>query len=238
MDNIRAYSEVAPSRGWLVAQSGNREVRFAFPPVSGTHSDCYKSIAQDKELVPAEGLDLALLAEGAYTQKTPQWQSVRSNFINSWARTPNRVLLIPTNSFTLDKSLSGILVEKDLQGIGFNTAMQVPDLSSGWTQNELGIYVSSNGNAQFVPSSTYEGKSFEQDGIAHAHLTPEGAEIFARTARNNGLITYNRLEKRMSEITSTEQWVSLLGQSGDRLDLAGNGDGGSFHAFEVSSVSH
>jgi hypothetical protein len=74
----------------------------------------------------------------------------------------------------------------------------------------------------FFPSTTYEGKSFEEDGVVHVHLTPEGADLFAKTARDAKLRPYNWLANRVKEITSTEQRVSLLYEGVDRLDLGGN----------------
>ena len=228
------YSEVAPSKGQLVAKIGDRVTRFAYPPFRGTHPECCRAIAQDKELVPAEGFDLAILVHGAYTQKSPQWVSVNDNFRSDWIITPNRSLSIPVGYFEGDKALSGILVERDLKGVGLSTKMQVPDLS-GWKQNETGIYISPNGSAMFAPSSSYKGRSFEKDGIAHAHLTPEGAELFAKTAKDAGLIPYNWLANRMEDITSTEQRVSLLLELVDGLDLSGDSwcDGRYNHAFGV-----
>ncbi|MEK6889436.1 MAG: hypothetical protein AABW80_05010 [Nanoarchaeota archaeon] len=230
------YSEVAPSRGWLKAKSGDREVSFAWPSFQGTHQDCCQAIAKDKELVPAEGLDLAILTNGAYSQNTPQWTSVKGNFRSNWVRAPNRSLLIPAGHFKGDKQLAGILVERDLKGNGLSTKMQVPDLYD-WKQNDSGIYISPDRNASFAPSSSYEGKSFEKDGVAHIHLTSEGAELFAKTAKDAGLKPYNWLAQRMKEITSTEQRVSLLGECVGRLGLDGFDWGGDRYgpAFGVSA---
>ena len=191
-----------------------------------------------QRIVPAEGFDLAILVHGAYTQKSPQWVSVNDNFRSDWIITPNRSLSIPVGYFEGDKALSGILVERDLKGVGLSTKMQVPDLS-GWKQNETGIYISPNGSAMFAPSSSYKGRSFEKDGIAHAHLTPEGAELFAKTAKDAGLIPYNWLANRMEDITSTEQRVSLLGGLGDGLVLGGDdwGDDDGGYAFGVPVIA-
>ncbi len=220
----RQYSEVAPSRGLLVASYKGKETRFAHPPFQGTHEEGYEAIAQDKELVPAEGLDLALLTEGAHTQNTPQWKSVRGNFRSNWVRAPNRNLLIPAGYIEGDKQLSGILVERDIKGKGLITKMQIPNLSD-WKQNDTGIYVSPDGNSSFVPKSAYEGKFFEKDGIAQVHLTSEGAEIFAKSAKDAGLVPYNWLAGRMKEISSTEQRVSVLYEDGDGLVLVGDWGG-------------
>lgn len=42
---------------------GGEEIRFAYPPVKGTHQECFEAINKDPELRPAEGLELALLAK-------------------------------------------------------------------------------------------------------------------------------------------------------------------------------
>ena len=233
---IIEYSEIVPSRGWLKAKSGDRVTMFAWPPFQGTHQDCYQAIAQDRELVPAEGLDLATLANGGYIKDNHKWQQVKGNFKGNWVRAPNRNLLIPAGYFKGkgDEKLSGILIERDTQGNGLSTKMQVPDLSN-WKQNDAGIYVSPGGNASFVPSSAYDGKSFETDGVAHVHLTPEGAELFAKTAKDANLVPYDWLANRMKEISSTEQRVSVLCEDGVRLDLGGDWDGvRDVRAFGVS----
>lgn len=230
------YSEIAPTRAWLVAKYLTRVTKFAFPPFQGTHQECYQTIVEDKELAPARGLDLALLTNGAYTQDTPQWLSVRDNFRNSLVRVPNRILLIPRGHIKEDRALSGVLVERDIQGNGLSTKMQVPDLSK-WTQNSEGVYVPNAQDYKFVfyPSDLYDGKSFEEDRVAHAHLTPEGAEIFAKTAKDAGLVPYDYLAQRVKEISSPEQRVSLLYEGSGRLRLGGHswGDDRDGHAFGV-----
>ena len=228
------YSEIPLSRAWLIAKNGEEITRFAWPPFQGTHQECYQAIAGDSELVPAEGLDLALLAQGAYTSTplTPQWQSAREYFKNSYVRTPNRVLLIPAGNINGDASLSGILVERDTDGKGLSTKMNVPDLSC-WKQNSNGVYAPNDGTyeAVFVPSTAYDGKPFENDGVVHAHLTPEGAELFARTARGAGLVPHDWLAIKMKEIKSPKQLVSLLDEDVDGLALGGDWLGYGGYAF-------
>ena len=243
----RKYSVIPKSREWLRAESGDRVVMFALPPIKGTHEECYKSIAKEKPflpvaerldvallierihtekyLVPAEGIDLALLTEGILTQEGPQWQSIAHNFLVNGIRTPNRALLIPAPCIKGDSSLEGVLVERDTEGNGLDTEMQVPDLSS-WKQNDAGIYVPNDTSyeAVFVPSTAYKGKSFEKDGVVHAYLTPEGAEIFAKTANDKGKGPYNWLP-RIMEVMKTKgvnfpiQRTSLLHAHNKQLYL-------------------
>ena len=40
--------EVSRGRTWLNANCKGKNVSFAYPPVQGKHSDCYKEIAKDK----------------------------------------------------------------------------------------------------------------------------------------------------------------------------------------------
>lgn len=120
-------------------------------------------------------------------------------FVTSHVRIPNRFLLIPVGEIKGDKSLSGVLVEKDRQGRGLSTKIEIPDLSK-WKQNDAGVYVSKDGNACFVSSNAYEGKSFENDRIVHAVFSAEGAEIYAKTARDAGKTSYNWLAERMKNI--------------------------------------
>jgi hypothetical protein len=146
---IAEYSEIAHVRGQLKAKLGDRIRVYAWPPFRGTHQRCYQAIAEDKELVAAEGFDLALLVNGGYTQNTPQWRSVKKDFKSSRVRSPHRVLLIPTGTIDGDRALSGILVERDIKGKGLSTRMQVPNLSS-WKQNSAGVYVPGDDSVQGV----------------------------------------------------------------------------------------
>lgn len=49
-------------RMWLLVSYAGEETRFAYLPVRGTHQECFKAINADRELQPAEGIELALLA--------------------------------------------------------------------------------------------------------------------------------------------------------------------------------
>ena len=218
------YSERGLIQGELRAQRGGKVIRFAWPPYKGAHPDCYRTFKGSTTLAPAEGLDLAVLTHGAHNQDTPLWKKAELKFsYRSYVRTPHRCLLIPSGNIKGDPCLSGILVERDVEGNGLNTIMNVPDLSS-WRQNDDGVYVQHDNSysAVFVPSTSYEGRSFEKDGVAHAHLTPEGAELFARTARDAGLDPYNWLAHRVNKIKSPEQRVSLLSKLKDMLYLGGH----------------
>ncbi len=240
MDKIK-YSYIPPSRGWLVVENDRGETRFARSPFRGTHRACYQAIARCRDLVPADGLDSAILVAGAYDKENEnhkQWQSVKANFIGNKVRMPRGVLLIPAGYIKGDKKLEGVLVEKDWQARGIDDTLVVPDLSN-WKQNDAGIYVPKvkGYEAVFVPSTAYKGKSFEKDGVAHAHLTSEGAEIFAKTARDKGLEPYNGFADMMKEISFPGRKVSSFTEDGDRLYLNGSSwSGGRYGcAFAVSS---
>lgn len=211
-------------RIWLPIQYGQNEVRFAYPPVQGTHQECFQALAKDEELRPAKGLDHALLTYGAYNGKDKEWKDVRqTSFVSNYIRMPSRMLLIPVGHIQGDASLSGVLFEDDVAGVGLSTQMQIPDLSK-WAQKK-GIYRSPHSSALFIPNVAYEGKSFEQDGIAQAHLTPEGATLFAQTAQDAGKTLYNRIVQRMKEITVPEPRVSLGCEDSGELGLDGGGCG-------------
>ena len=216
-------------RSWLTCQYGGRQVDFAFPPVQGTHVDAYTKINSDPEIAPAEGFDLALLANGAYSAKTKSWANVRDDaFVRNYVRVPIRVLWMPKkDSLGEENGLAGVIIERDLQGRGLSTKMNVPDVS-GW-KNENGIYVNADRSVIYVPQGQYrlgdhDTRSFEKDGFARAVLTDEGAEIYAKTAVDNRKIP--RLWGiNISEIQNPEQRVPLLGEYDDRLDLDGGSRG-------------
>jgi hypothetical protein len=226
-----AKVEILPverGRSWLPIRYSGREVKVAYPPVQGTHEQCFQAINKDPELRPAEGLELALITAGAYNGIEPEWQSIRQNcFVSNYTRVPIRNLWIPKNTFKEDKSLSGVLVERDVKGKGLSTKMQVPDLSdsTNWQQNDSGIYISKDKNKTFIPSDKYKlgehtQKSFAKDGYAITVLTPEGAELFAKTAYDAGKTPWI-WGINVSDISDPEQRVSLLYEDVGRLDLGG-----------------
>ena len=185
MTNKTTFGEVNGG-SWLTYSHNDRDGAFAFPPIQGTHRNCYQAIKEDSEIVPAEGLDLAILTEGAYTQETPSWQKVKANcfFIDKYIRAPLRVLWVPNGN-----DLAGVILERDLEGLGGTTDMKLPKNIDGWKKGENGIYESPDKNQIFVPAGSYKigehtKNSFAKDGFATAVLTTEGAEIFARTVTN------------------------------------------------------
>ena len=236
MKNI-SLGKVERGRIWLPVSYAGNEIKFAYPSVRGPHQECYKAISKDKELVPAEGLDLTLLTFGAYNGKEPEWEDIRQNaFVYNYTRVPSRNLWLPAGTILVDKKiesdLAGVLIERDVKGLGLSTIMEVPDLKS-WKQVD-GIYVSPDRNQQFIPTSAYSDK-FENDGYAKATLTQEGAELFAKTAKDAGKQPRTR-KVDVNSITKPEQRVSLLGEDDDRLYLYGNSWGNAWdsHAFGVS----
>jgi len=226
-------------RSWLTCQYGGRQVDFAFLPVQGTHVDAYAKINSDQEIAPAEGFDLALLANGAYSAKTKSWANVRDDaFVRNYVRVPMRMLWMPEkDSLGEENGLAGVIIERDLQGRGLSTKMNVPDVS-GW-KNENGVYVNADRSVIYVPQGQYrlgdhDTRSFEKDGFARAVLTDEGAEIYAKTAADNRKIP--RLWGiNISEIQNPEQRVPLLYGGDVGLYLSGScpGDGRDYFAFGV-----
>ena len=221
-------------RIWLPVQYGDAVTRVAYPPVQGTHQECFQALHADKELKPASGIELALITFGAYNGKEAEWKEIRQNcFVSNYTRVPYRMLLIPAGHIKGDKDLAGVLIEKDLQGKGLSTQMQVPELSK-YTQKD-GVYQIDN-TSIFVPSDAYNGKSFEKDPLAHAHVTQEGATLFAKTARDAGKTPFNWIAERMKAITAIEQRVSMLFGNSDRLSVDGSSwigrdDGFAFGVF-------
>ncbi|MBI2631825.1 hypothetical protein HYW75_02375 [Candidatus Pacearchaeota archaeon] len=241
MDN-QIELEVQRGRTWLTTKYNNVLVKFAYPPVQGTQQECFTAINHDTELRPAEGLELALLTYGAYNGKESEWQDVRKDcFQGGYTRVSVRNLWIPKKTFSFDPSLSGVLVENDLQGECFINKMQVPDLSNSdvWVQNEEGVYVSKNENSKFIPESKHKlgehtKDTFAKDNYAQTKLTPEGAELFAKTAFDKGkkLWIYG---VDINSISSPVQWASVLGEDSYRLGIGVWVDNRYYRAFGVFS---
>ncbi|MDP1695329.1 MAG: hypothetical protein Q8L29_00245, partial [archaeon] len=75
MENIETMP-AERGRTWLPVRNGNQVVRFSYPAFRGTHQECFEAIGKDKELKPAEGVELALLVHSAYTGKD-EWEDVK-----------------------------------------------------------------------------------------------------------------------------------------------------------------
>ena len=238
MKNKTTFGEIG-GREWLTYSHNGKEGRFAFPPVKGTHQACYRAIKADREIVPAEGLDLALLTQGAYTQNTPKWQEVKDDCfvsVSAYTRAPVRALWIPHGN-----DLAGVLLERDLEGKGCSTRMQLPKGISGWKKGENGIYQSPGNNLIFVPEGSYKigghtKNSFAKDGFATGVLTAEGAEIFARTAVD-AKKTLRTWGYEVNKINAPEQAIVGLNENDSGLDLDGNNWNGNDngYAFGISA---
>jgi len=217
MENVKIMP-AERGRTWLPVKCGSDIVKFAYPPVKGTHGECFEAIAKDKELKPAEGIELALLAYSAYTGKD-EWASVKQDcFRANYVRTPNRILWIPKGFIKKVKSLSGVLVERDLDGKGLSTKMKVPSDFSSWKEKD-GLYI--NKGLTFVPKDKYNfGEMTEKDGFARAILSEEGVPIFIKIAKDAKLVPYN-FGINVAEINEPAQRVALLGGLSGRLDLNG-----------------
>ena len=122
------FLEPIQERGkiWLPVRYGDRVISFLYPPVQGTHEECFHTLNQDQEVIPADGVELALIARGAYTQNAEEWQDVRKNcFEQNGTRAPVRLVLTPEGYFPKDKRLSGVLVEKELNGNDLKTTIKL-----------------------------------------------------------------------------------------------------------------
>ena len=205
-------------RTWLQVRNSDNIVKLAYPPVAGTHQECYQAIAKDKELRPAEGVELALLTYNAYTGKD-EWKDVKETcFQSNYTRTPNRVLWIPKGFIKGDKSLCGVLVQKDPQGSGLSTKMEVPADFSDWKEQN-GIYV--KGDLTFVPKDKYAlDEMKENNEFAGAILGEEGVGIFVKTAKDANLKPCN-WGIDVSDISNPEQRVTLLDEYCYGLRLCG-----------------
>ncbi len=235
MTNKTEFGEIG-GREWLTCRHDGVARQYAFPPVQGTHRDCYQALKEDSEVVPAEGLDLALIVNGAYTQDSKRWASVRKDcFVNRYTRSPTRMLWVPKGN-----ELAGIVLERDLEGKGRTSEMRLPKNIDGWKKGENGIYTSPDNQLTFVPAESYKlGEhskgSFAKDGFATAVLTAEGAEIFAKTAVDAKRTPWT-WGIDISDISKPEQRVVDLVEGDVRLSLVGSswGDSGNGYAFGVS----
>ncbi len=220
MTNKPEFGEIG-GREWLSCKYKGITRKYTFPPVQGTHTQCYQAIKRDSEVVPAEGLDLALIANCAYTPDSKRWASVREDcFVGRYTRSPTRMLWVPKGN-----ELAGIVLERDLEGKGRTSEMKLPKNIDGWKKGDNGIYTSPDNQLTFVPAGSYKtGEhskgSFTKDGFATAVLTAEGAEIFAKTAvdakKTPGIWVLN-----IKDISESEQRVVVLSGSTDSLNLIG-----------------
>ncbi len=241
MANKTEFGEIG-GREWLTCKHDGKTRLYSFLPVQGTHQDCYQALKKDSKVVPAEGLDLALITNGAYTQKTKRWASVRDDcFRDRYVRSPTRVLWIPKKH-----ELAGIVLERDLEGKGITTTMEMPLTIDGWKKGDNGIYTSPDSKLTFVPAENYKlGKhnkgSFAKDGFATAVLTAEGAEIFARTAVDAKLTPWTwgfdikyilEPEQRVIGLDNDNKGLGVNGGS-----WSGYGYGYGGYAFGVSITS-
>lgn len=240
MKNKTTFGEIVDIKGreWLTYEQLNgTKGAFAFPPIKGIYRNCYQKMKADSEVVPAERLDLVLLAQGAYTQETSRWHKVkRECFVNRNVRAPMRTFWIPHKN-----ELAGVLLERDLEGEGRTTKMQLPKNTSGWTKGENGVYESPNKNQILVPARSYKleehtAGNFARDGLATAILTAEGAEIFAGIAVDAKLrLCIWGLD--IKDINEPEQRVVGLYGNALRLGIGGcdgcyiNNDEGGSYAF-------
>ncbi|MEK6889585.1 MAG: hypothetical protein AABX35_00195 [Nanoarchaeota archaeon] len=214
---------VERGRTWLPISYNGSTTRIFFPPVQETHQEAFAAIGDDKELTPAQGLDLALIAHGAYNGKDSIWEYIKQNaFFNHNTRSPTVNTWIPKGKIEGDDSLSGVLVQKDLNGKGLTSKVNIPDLAK-FKQNASGLYVSQD--SIFVPSYKYKlgehtAESFSKDGFTIATLTPEGAELFAKTAVDTGK-TPHTLGIDINTIANPEKRVSVFKDSTWSLGLVG-----------------
>ncbi len=214
-------------RTWLSLSHGKEQYEFAYPSVIGTHQDCFKALNADTEVRPAEGLELALLTYGAYhadnLEDNEEWKEVRNIFHNNYIRIPIRNLWIPQECAKTIES-GGVLVERDIQGNGLDTKMEIPNIKT-WNKNDYGIHISQDKNQKFIPFGSYTlgehtKESFAKDSYAIAVLSQKGAEIFAQTAVDTELKPWIQ-GVDIQTIKVPEQRVSLLCEGDYRLSLSG-----------------
>ena len=112
--------------------------------MQGTHQECFKAINQDSEIRSAEGVELALLAYGAYhadeQKDNKEWEEVKKLFKNNYIRVPARTLRIP-QEYAKTVESGGVLVERDTQGNGLNTKMEIPNIKIMVVEDEEVIKV-------------------------------------------------------------------------------------------------
>jgi hypothetical protein len=200
--------------GLLTCEYNSQTIRYPVPPAQGSHQKCFSKINACAELRPAEGVELSLLVQGALEADVlPGWKKVRKDCLTrSYVRIPKRILWIPLqNSKGKKNELAGVFVERDLEGNGLSTQMNVPENLDGWKE-ENGIY--RLGELTFVPRWRYDfdnfnKKSFSCDGLAIALLTEEGAEIFARTAYDSKM-PIKKFGEDITEIKKPEKRVPIF----------------------------
>lgn len=249
MANKNASGEINP-REWLVYHHNGKDGAFAFPPTRGHYRDCYQTMKLDRELVPAEGLNLALLVQGAYTKETPRWQKIKIDcFVKGYLIAPMRTLWIPH-----DDDLAGIILERDLEGEGMLTSLEgegiptsmrsqknrLKENISSWTKGENGIYESPDKNLILVPEGSYNfgvhsASSFVKDGFVTAVFTAEGAEMLVKTAVDAKLKLLTWGYEVMS-LTEPKWRIVDFNVDNDRFNLAGYnwGDSWEYYAFGIS----
>jgi hypothetical protein len=226
------FSEII-GRSWLHVDYNGKKINFAYPPFRGAHSECFKAINSDPELIPAQGLELALLTYGAFSTDSRLWKDVKDRcFIQTYVRIPKRLLWVPAKD-----EFAGVFIEQDLTGIGLSSQMKVPENIDGW-EEQNGIY--SHDNITFVPKGRYtlgehNKDSFVKDGFAIALLTEEGADIFAKAAYDNGKDLY-AFGEDIIDMDSLIQRVAVLSSGRSRLYLHGDyhGDVRDGFSFGVS----
>jgi len=230
MKNVKFAEQIG--RSWLTCEYDGKIRAYDYPPIQGTHQECYSVINADSEIVPAEGLDMALITHGAFSSQSAQWQDVRNRcFGQNYVRIPNRLSWIPDKC-----NLAGIFMERDIRGEGLSVKINVPDVSR-W-KDENGIYINGDKSIIFVPRGQYRlgehtAKSFESDGFSRAIFGDEGAEIYAKTAVDNKRTLWI-FGIDISSINKPKGSVPLL-ESGDgyKLNLYGYDIGGKNFAFGV-----
>jgi hypothetical protein len=153
-------------------------MHFAYPPFRGTRSECFRAINADHQIVPAEGLDLALIIQGMLNSRTPRWQALRDSSFLKYIFAPVNFIFMPPSS-----ELSGVVVERDLQGQWTGRREAININLSDWRKNKHGLYVSPDQARTFVPYSRYSGK-LQDHRLLVTILGEEGAEIFARTIKD------------------------------------------------------
>ena len=201
-----------------------RVVKFRIPPVTGTHSECFR--VTDVKTRAAEGYEIAAFVYGALVYRKNDWGNKgRILFPDSnYLRIPRVLTVIPDQKEFGD--LAGtMLVDSDLSGEGIEKLTEVPSNFDGWTQNSSGLMVKNNRIA--VPKDKWYFDTWDsKNGAVVALFGEGGVEILDRAAVDSNR-NYKPLWKvDINSIKELQKRVPVLnGDYVDRLGMYCNNDG-------------
>ncbi|MBI2631998.1 hypothetical protein HYW75_03270 [Candidatus Pacearchaeota archaeon] len=198
---------------------GKKRINYPYPPFFGARSTCFDELRGYDELRPSNGLEISVLFYGirrainsGHSTLDREWEKLWENIYgkrdaeNEYWEIPRamvilplRNLWIPEGKFEENHSLSGILVDSNIERAWNSEKMQIPILSDSenWRKNEKGIYISNDNDLKFIPNEKFRlgrhtKSSFIRDNYAQTIFTRRGAEIIASFAYDFGLSPYIR----------------------------------------------